>query len=460
MLVLDLSAIIAAFGIAYFLRVHFDARPFYFAPDTWEFVRTAIMLIPMWILVLFICGVYQESNYLYRGKIVARLFLVSMIGVMCVLAAAFFLEETVFPSRIVAIYALIFSFIFLVVEREIIRAIRKILIGKDRAMVNVIVIGNDANTAVLLEQISSDKNFGYHAVAVVSNDEFVPEAFKNLKYRSLSSALKTTVADVIIQTDEADTDKVYGTAIDHHMGYMFVPNQEILLSKMSQMQVVGTQPIIFVRTTPLIGWARLVKRLSDLVLGGILLILATPFMFIIAVISKLSSPRAPIFYSEKRLTRFGQKCRIYKFRTIKPEANGLTPEQAFTKMGRPELIAEYRAGGDRIDNDPRFTRLGRFLRAASLDELPQFWNILRGDISLVGPRALQPGELEKYPNRNLILSAKSGLTGLAQVSGRRNISFEERRSLDIFYIQNWSLGLDMQIILRTVLMVLTRRGAE
>ena len=129
-------------------------------------------------------------------------------------------------------------------------------------------------------------------------------------------------------------------------------------------------------------------------------------------------------------------------------------------MGRPELTEQYRASGDQLPHDPRITRLGRFLRATSLDELPQLWNVVRGDISLVGPRALQPGELEKYPNRNLILSAKSGLTGLAQVSGRRDISFEERRSLDTYYIQNWSLAMDIQIVLKTILMVLLRRGAK
>jgi lipopolysaccharide/colanic/teichoic acid biosynthesis glycosyltransferase len=226
------------------------------------------------------------------------------------------------------------------------------------------------------------------------------------------------------------------------------------------MQVVGTQPIISVRTTPLIGWARFVKRVCDMIFGGVFLLIASPFILIIAMVSKLSDPRGDIFYAEKRLTRFGQKRKIYKFRSIKSKYNGLTPEQAFKLMGQPELAKKYRDNGDKLDHDPRISKLGKILRATSLDELPQLWNVVRGDISLVGPRALQPGELEKYPNRNLILSAKSGLTGLAQVSGRRNISFEERRSLDIYYIQNWSLGLDIQIILRTILMVLTRRGAE
>lgn len=138
----------------------------------------------------------------------------------------------------------------------------------------------------------------------------------------------------------------------------------------------------------------------------------------------------------------------------------MSPEDAFTKMGKPELSKTYRDNGDQLDKDPRVTAFGRFLRSTSLDELPQLFNVLRGDISLVGPRALVPAELNQYPNKSLILSVKSGLTGLAQVSGRRNISFEDRRALDIYYVQNWTLLLDIQIILKTAYSVLLQRGAK
>ncbi|MNI75077.1 putative sugar transferase EpsL [compost metagenome] len=145
---------------------------------------------------------------------------------------------------------------------------------------------------------------------------------------------------------------------------------------------------------------------------------------------------------------------------MKQEFSGMSPEDAFAKMGKPELSEVYRANGDQLDKDPRVTAFGRFLRSTSLDELPQLFNVLRGDISLVGPRALVPSELSQYPNKSLILSVKSGLTGLAQVSGRRNISFEDRRALDIYYVQNWTLLLDIQIILKTAYSVLMQRGAK
>lgn len=143
-----------------------------------------------------------------------------------------------------------------------------------------------------------------------------------------------------------------------------------------------------------------------------------------------------------------------------PEYSGMSPEAAFEKMGRPELIEKYRKNGDYLEDDPRITRIGRFIRRTSLDELPQIINILKGDISIVGPRALVPGELRDYGDRSLLLSVKSGLTGLAQVSGRRNISFTERRALDIYYIQNWTIFMDIHILLKTIAVVLRGEGAK
>ena len=156
------------------------------------------------------------------------------------------------------------------------------------------------------------------------------------------------------------------------------------------------------------------------------------------------------------MSRFGSTVHVYKFRSMKQAYNGLTPEQGFAKMGKPELSKQYRANGDQLPHDPRVSRAGRLLRATSLDELPQLWNVVHGEISLVGPRALDVGEIQGYDKRNLILSVKSGLTGLALVSGRHTMSFEERRKLDLYYVQNWSFGLDMIIVLKTVRVVLER----
>jgi lipopolysaccharide/colanic/teichoic acid biosynthesis glycosyltransferase len=180
-------------------------------------------------------------------------------------------------------------------------------------------------------------------------------------------------------------------------------------------------------------------------------------MLLIALLQLASG--GDIFFKQTRLTRFNHRFTAYKFRSVRPAYNGLSPEEAFAKLGQPQLAKAYRTGGDQLARDPRFGAFGRFLRRTSLDELPQLFNVVRGDISLVGPRALVPQELSEYEKRHAILSVKSGVTGLAQISGRRNISFDERRKLDLYYVQNWSLWMDMMIIIKTFRVIFHGRGA-
>ena len=141
------------------------------------------------------------------------------------------------------------------------------------------------------------------------------------------------------------------------------------------------------------------------------------------------------------------------------EFNGLLPEEAFAKMGKPELAKEFRRNNDHLDNDPRISKIGHFLRRYSIDEMPQLLNVIKGDISLVGPRALVPEELEQYAKRYAILSVRSGLTGLAAVSGRKELSFDEKRQLDLYYVQNWSLWGDLVILIKTIKVAIKHEGA-
>jgi undecaprenyl-phosphate galactose phosphotransferase len=233
-----------------------------------------------------------------------------------------------------------------------------------------------------------------------------------------------------------------------------------LLSQINTIEVIGGIPIIDVKVTKLFGMGRIWKRLMDLILSVLGLALVSPIMLIVAIIMKITAPKDSIFFRQVRLTRFNREFYIYKFRSQKAEFDGLTPEQAFEKMGKPELAKEYRENGDQLNNDPRITKIGKFIRATSIDELPQLLNVIKSDISLVGPRALIPQEINKSNRKNVILAVKAGVTGLAQVSGRRDISFEERRRLDVYYVQNWSILFDIQILFKTVASVFFRRGAK
>ena len=456
----DILAIVASFSLAYYYRIHFDPRPFYFAASTMDFLQSILIMIPLWFIVLFMLGLYRRSIYLYRSKTYGRLLIASVLSVAIIISYEFFFEVDILPARLIAVYAVIASFIVMVLMREVLLLIRKMILKSGRGVLNVVIVGNDNSTYILADYLYDNPTSGYKVCGVVANKQFVPEKMKHLKYNSLTAAIEKNQADILVQTDSTAQDKKYEEAVNHHLSYMFVPNQEVLSAKNGDLAIMGSLPVVSVITTPLVGSARFIKRFFDIIFGAIALIIASPIMLVIAMISKISDPRGHVIYREQRLTRFNRKRYIYKFRSMKMEYSNMTPEEAFIKMDKPELIKKYRDNGDQLEGDPRITKLGKIIRATSMDELPQLWNVVKGDISLVGPRALQPGELNKYSNKNLILSVKSGLTGLAQVSGRRNISFEERRLLDIFYIQNWSLLLDFQIILKTFTTVLFRSGAK
>ncbi len=458
----DALAIIAAFLIAYLVRIHFDSRPYYFEAEPAVFITTIMLIIPFWLIIHAIIGLYRKSIIISHSRFpeLARLFAAAIIDIMALITYEFFTGKNFFPTRTVAIYAMLLCFIMLCIFRGIIHYIRNRILRRHHGTLRALIIGNSSNTMRITEHIADFPEDGYSLAAIVSNKKYIPDEFLSKRYTSLKEALSKTHVDVIFQTDEQGSEYVYGQAIKHHLLYYFVPSESALFSHIGNLQLFGDTPAILVKVTPLIGGARIAKRTMDIIIGLVGFILALIPMIIIWLVIKLSDIHHGAIYSEYRLSRYNKKVKIFKFRSMRPEYSGMSPEAAFTKMGRPELIEKYRSGGDYLPNDPRITKIGRFIRKTSLDELPQLFNVVRGDISLVGPRALVPGELRDYGDRSLLLSVKSGLTGLAQVSGRRDISFEERRSLDLYYVQNWSLWLDITILFRTIGSVIFRKGAK
>ena len=458
----DAFAILAALLIAYLFRIHIDSRPYYFEAETTVFITTILFIVPFWLVLHAVIGLYRKSVIISRSRFpeLARLLIASVLGIMGLISYGFFTGENILPTRTVAIYAMLLCFIILCIFRGIIHFARNRILRRHRGTLHALIIGNSPNTTRIAEHIADYPEEGYSLAAIVSNKKYIPDDFHKKRYASLGDALSKTHVDVIFQTEDRGSEYVYSQAIKHHLLYYFVPSESALFSHIGNLQLFGDTPAILVKITPLIGGARIAKRTMDIVIGVISLIIAFIPMSIIWLIVKLSDIQHSAIYSEYRLSRYNKKVKIFKFRSMKPEYSGMSPEDAFKKMGRPELIEKYRSNGDYLPDDPRITKIGHFLRGTSLDELPQILNVVRGDISLVGPRALVPGELRDYGDRSLLLSVKSGLTGLAQVSGRRDISFEERRSLDLYYVQNWSLWLDITILFRTIGTVFSRKGAK
>lgn len=462
----DFLALIAAFVGAFVLRVTLSSAPIAHPVPALTYFEIFLLVTPFWILIFALLGLYNSSIYEKRFSEFGRLLVGSFIGLLFVVFISFFSTAALFPSKLVPIYGFGLSFLFLVVFRNLARLIRTELFGFRIGLNNVLIVGNTVMSAELIDLLHNSRLSGYRVLGVIGSTHALGGHTELSAFSTLQSALKqlTQPVHTIIQTelygDEARNREVLEYAQTHHIAFRFVPgNSELFVGNIDVQLFRNSIPVIAVHQTPLIGWGRIVKRLFDVVVSLLALIIVSPLLLLLALIIKLSDG-GPVFYRQTRLTRFNQGFRVYKFRSMKRKYSGPLPEEAFAMMGRPELAREYRKNGDYLPDDPRIGRIGRFLRASSLDELPQLINVLTGDLSLVGPRALVPRDLSEYDKRHTILSVKSGITGLAQVSGRKNISFEERRKLDIYYVQNWSFWLDIVILIKTIRVVLERTGAE
>ncbi len=467
----DFLALVTAFVSAYILRVKagFGISHGQFGPLSGKaYIGIFLSVLPFWILIFALLGLYNGNIYEKRFKEFGRLLVGSFIGLLFVIFWNFVSAKPIFPARLVPIYGFILGFVFLVIFRNVARFARIQLFRSGAGLTRVLLVGNTTMTNELLTWLADSRTSGYKVVGVVGGKRSLGGSTDVPLFHSFDAYLADNPGGElhgIIQTelyaDEGRNAKILTYAQENHVGYRFVPgNTELFVGNIEVELFRSSVPVITVHQTALFGWGRVVKRLSDLIIGGLLLVVAAIPMLLIILALKVSEPRGKIFYRPKRLGRFGSTAAIFKFRSMYQKYSDMSPEQGFAKMGKPELLAEYRANGDQLVNDPRVTPIGRFLRRTSLDELPQLFNIIKGDLSLVGPRALDPFELEKYAKKNLILAVKTGLTGLAQVSGRRDIGFEERRKLDLYYVQNWSLWLDIIILAKTVRVVLGGRGTN
>jgi exopolysaccharide biosynthesis polyprenyl glycosylphosphotransferase len=462
----DFLALIAAFVGGFILRVSISNAPIANQVPAFTFLKIFLLVTPFWILIFALLGLYNDSIYEKRFTELGRLLVGSFIGLLFVVFLSFLADRPLFPSKLVPLYGFILAFIFLVIFRTLARLVRTELFGIRVGLENVLIAGNTVMTAELIDMIQDSRRSGFNIVGVIGTPHSLGKYQDIPTYQNLQMALEHLRRPVhtIIQTelyaDENRNRELLEYAQVHHIAFRFVPgNSELFVGNLDVELFRGSIPVIAVSQTALIGWGRVVKRIFDFVIALIAIIISSPLLLIIALCIKLSGGGS-VFFRQIRLTRFNNEFKVFKFRTQYAKYDGTTPEEAFAKIGKPELAVEYRKNGDALPNDPRITPIGRFLRATSLDELPQLFNVLRGDISMVGPRALVPQELSVYDKRHTILSVKSGMTGLAQVSGRRNISFEERRKLDIYYVQNWSFWLDLSILMKTIRVVLQREGAE
>jgi exopolysaccharide biosynthesis polyprenyl glycosylphosphotransferase len=466
LILFDTLVLVGAFSISYIIRVRYDPRPLLAHVYAYDYLYGSLLIVPFWILVFATLGLYARATYNRRLIEWAKIAVGSFIGILLVIGWQYTSGKDIFPARLVAVYALVVSFILILIEREILRFIRSMMFRFGRGTSRVLLIGTSDATTDIARNLANTARSGYNVVAIAGPLKIVPTELNIRHYSLVETALKDidkNGINTIIQTDLYDSSernqKILGAAQSYHIEYSFIPGEAEFYSGKNTVDVFLGYPLISVYQTPLVGWGAILKRVFDQIVSTILLVILSPFILILFVIKKIADP-GPAFYISKRLSRFSKPIGLIKFRSMGYEYGGRDAADEFREMGREDLALEYEKNR-KVENDPRITRFGTFLRRTSLDELPGIVNVFKGDLSLVGPRPILPQEIKLAHGRTALLhSVKSGVTGLWQVSGRSELSFDERIELELFYAQNWTFWLDIKILFKTVLVVIRRQGAK
>ncbi len=468
---IDFLALVGAFVVAYIIRVKIEGRPVAHPIAALDFLNILLVVLPVWILIFALAGLYSQSNLRSRLAEVGKVFVAVSGGVMFMILFDFFQRTPVFPSKAVPIYAYGLGLVFVLAARTIVRAIQRWLFNFGVGVHYVLVVGSGELAQRIVKDLNVTRS-GYKLLGCIDTARGAAKRLPGLPiYRSLNEALEVLGKrriDEIIQADSSlDQDEVLGLvnyATNHYVTYRFVPNQFGLYATNSSLSSLAGIPMIEIKLTPLDGWGRILKRAFDVIGATVGLIILSPLFLFLIITMKVKDP-GPVFYRHRRLSRAGKELRVWKFRTMiwkycdgpnRPYKDAIETLKA---MGRSDLIPEFKRE-QKLKNDPRVSRFGHFMRRTSLDEFPQLFNVLQGQMSLVGPRPIIPAELEHYGDQGAsFLALKPGMTGLWQISGRNDISYEERVKLDIYYVENWSLFLDIKILLKTVFTIFGHRGA-
>ncbi len=424
-----------------------ELRPPVFEINIIPYLKIVLLVGILWLPLFAIARMYNIQKVPKFIDEFSRVALGCSAGLVLIVMAIFFRHE-LFGSRFLVLAGYGASIIFVFIGRVIIRLIQRTCYKRKIGVWRTIIIGQDVSAKILEDELRRDLSSGY---SVVRHFKKIDDA----SFGMLENVAKKGVADIVILADHnhgrREILRLYRFCQENHIDFSYAA--DVLEAKKSNVEtgeLCGT-PIVHIKRTSLDGWGRIVKRAIDIVFSAIALVFLAPIFFICGLIIKADS-KGPIFVRLERMGDEGKSFKLYKFRSMVKDAH---------KM-KDKLEDKNERGGPlfKMRQDPRITRFGKFLRKWSIDELPNFINVVKGDISLVGPRPHEPGEVVKYYGfQKRLLNIKPGVTGLAQISGRSDLSFDEEARLDLFYIENWNIWLDISILLRTPWVVLRGKSA-
>ena len=452
-----------AFLVAYSFRFELFAEHFnQTTAAAFENYQVLIYVVPVvWLFIFAINGLYSKDNLLGGTGEYSRVFRSATEGFL-LLAIAGFLGPTLIIARGWLLMTWVFSFVFVGAARFLLRRVVYALRRHGFFLTPAVIVGANQEGRWLAEQLLRWETSGLHLVGFV--DKKTPVTFPLFhdlvclgSVDKLGEIIDRYQIGEVILASSAFSTRDYLLDIFRKYGVTDKVNirmssglYEIITTSLTVNEFAYV-PLVYVNKVRLTGIDNALKFFLDYVLSIASLIVLFPFFLLIAFLVKTSSP-GPVLHRRLVMGLNGKQFYALKFRTMATNGDEILNQY-------PELKEEL-ARTHKLKNDPRITRIGAFLRKFSLDELPQLFNVLRRDMSLVGPRMISPEEVSMYKQFDMnLLTVLPGITGLWQVSGRSDISYDERVHLDMYYIRNWSLWLDLQLLYQTLPAVLKSRGA-
>ncbi|MBI5474570.1 MAG: sugar transferase [Ignavibacteriae bacterium] len=453
LLIADSLTICLTWAAYYLFRVRSGWLTLAIEPD---FVVPMIAVYLFWVLLFFLVGLYRPWYAKSRLDEITLLFKTTVVGCLFLFFAIFIDDQataTQTNSRllIVVYWAILFGFV--VTGRLVIRSIQRRMLIAGVGVHRTIIVGSEMKSRELYDEIEQYPALGYRVVGFVSIDGQKFEPYKSIpvldSHRNLNTLLsKNEIQDVLIALDSSDHQHLLEIIVScnsYNVGLKIIPDLYDIISGQARTNQIYGFPLIEISPQLMTPWEESTKRAMDVAFSAFVLIVGLPVWALVALCIK-SESKGPALYKQERVGRDGRLFKIYKFRSMRLDAEAAGPQWA-------------------NKSDPRVTRVGYWLRKLHLDEIPQLWNILKGDMSVVGPRPERPvfvdqlsKEIPLYPRR---LKVRPGLTGWAQVKHKYDESIEDVRKkvqYDLFYIENMSLRMDIKIILSTISHTLLGRG--
>ena len=444
-LLLDCVTLSCSWILAYYVRFYIPIIPVSKGiPPFYTYITLLLIMLPIWYIVFKAFGLYRPRRISSKIAEVIDIAKGTTIAILILVSLTFFVRKYEF-SRLTFLYFWIICMTTLCIERILFRELLRFIRKRGYNLRHAIIVGTGSLGQDVTDRVHGHPELGIQIRGFLSEDNSqignelkgsqVLDTFENIRSVVVNQKIDMVLITLPLSAHER-LKSILDDIGDEMVSIMLIPDLLEFATLRGGIGEFEGMPIISLRDTPLYGWNIVIKRVTDIVLSLTIILVTSPLMFVISLLIKATS-KGPVFYSQERMGLDGKIFNMLKFRTMEIQAE---------KETGPVWAAK---------NDSRRTSIGTFLRKTSLDELPQFFNVLKGDMSIVGPRPEREFFIQQFRNKvpkyMLRHKMKAGITGWAQISGwRGNTSLEKRIECDLYYIENWSLRLDLAIMWLTI----------